>query len=155
VTFAHDEGVAKVGGDALPADLKKRFRMGMFPMLPEPPAPVPGVADAGSALPASAPAPMPESTADLAKREAERKKLLEDIHACEEKLITLNKARTEWSTRARDNRNQADSANRAGRPAFTFNQQAKQADQNADATTAQINLIEAELRKLRLKLLQQ
>ncbi|MEZ0276689.1 MAG: hypothetical protein ACAH88_17405, partial [Roseimicrobium sp.] len=127
VTFAHDEGIAKIGKEALPLDLKKRFRMGMFPLLPEPPAPV--VVDADGAQP---PAPMasgtssvPESAADLAKREAETKKLQNDIFAHEEKIVSLSSAKHEWNNRAADYRRQAGSASLAGRPTYNFTQQAK------------------------------
>ncbi|MEZ0276598.1 MAG: hypothetical protein ACAH88_16930, partial [Roseimicrobium sp.] len=74
------------------------------------------------------------------------------IFAHEEKIVSLSSAKHEWNNRAADYRRQAGSASLAGRPTYNFTQQAKQAEQNADATAAQIELIKAEIRKLRQKL---
>lgn len=149
VTFAHDEGIAKIGKDALPADLKQRFRIGMVPMLPEPPAPADPAQSA--AMPVAAATPdVPSGATD----EAKVAKLQLEIDAHEEKVVTLNKYRSEWLNRASTYRYEAGRARAAGRPAYTFNQQATQAEQNADAARIQIEQIKNQVLELRKKQVQ-
>lgn len=152
VTFTHDEGVTKLSKEALPEAVRNRFRIELFPMLPEPPAKEGPEGLAALTTPEGGPLPPPApqgSTGATAYT-----KLQVEIDAHEQRITTLNSHRNEWLSRARTYRNQASDATFKGRPSYSFNQQAMQAEQNADLTNAQIEKIRKEIVDLKKKQLE-
>ncbi|QIF02496.1 hypothetical protein [Roseimicrobium sp. ORNL1] len=155
VTFAHDEGVAKLNKDTLPDAVRDRFRIEQFPMLPEPP-PTPEGVDANLPPPPLSndvvpPVAVPATTAANNTRVG---KLQLEIDACEQKIRTLTENRQEWLNRASSFRVQANRASNRGRPSYSFNQQALQAEQNADTIQVQIERVHKEILELKKKQLE-
>jgi hypothetical protein len=155
VTFSHDEGVAKLNKDTLPEAARDRFRIELFPMLPEPPAKDASEGLATLTTPEGAPMPAPAGAAPQIPADATAQaKLQIEIDAHEQRISTLNTHRQEWLRRARTFRSQASDATFNGRPSYSFNQQALQAEQNADLTSAQIEKIRKEITGLRKRQLE-
>lgn len=152
VTFSHDEGVAKLNKDTLPEDVRDRFRIELFPMLPEPPAEKSMPQEVAAVMPVVVPAPasvvveprVPAGANAIAKLQIE-------IDTHEQSIATLEMQKQEWIRRAHDYRQQASNANFVGRPSYAFNQQASQAERNVDLATAHMEKLRRQILVLRKK----
>lgn len=152
VTFSHDEGVAKLNKDTLPDSVRDRFRIELFPMLPEPP---PQKMDAEGLAVLNPEEPIPAAPAPSVPLDATASaKLQIEIDAHQLRINALERNRQEWLNRASAHRGQARDARFYGRPSYSFNQQAMQAEQNADLTAAQIEKIRREILALKKKQLE-
>jgi hypothetical protein len=152
VTFSHDEGVAKLNKDTLPESVRDRFRIELFPMLPEPP---PQKMDAEGLAALNPQEAAPAAPAPSVPKDATASaKLQIEIDAHLLRISALERNRQEWLSRASAQRSQASAARSNGRPSYSFNQQAVQAEQNADLTAAQIEKIRREILALKKKQLE-
>lgn len=137
VSLSHSNGLMKIEGKELPEDLRERFRYGMEPMISDVPA-----AATTSAQPAN---PTPSNSTSASHIQIE-------IDAIDEKIVQLEKTKTEWANAANSYRNQISSAQYSGRPTYTARAQAAQADQNIQIINGQISKLQEEQLVLRKKL---
>jgi hypothetical protein len=152
VTFAHDEGVAKLNKDTLPEEVRDRFRIEVFPMLPEPPSEKSVAPTIAAVMPVAVSAPAPAVVEPRVAADANAvAKLQMEIDTHEQTISTLQTQRQEWVRRAQEYRNQASNANLVGRPSYSFNQQASQAERNADLATAHVEKLRRQILVLRKK----
>lgn len=153
VTFAHDEGVAKLGKDTLPEEVRDRFRIEVFPMLPEPPSEKGVEAQAVAAvMPGAVSAPTPVGVEPQIPADANAlDKLQVEIDTHQQAIATLQMQQQEWTRRAQEYRQQASNASFAGRPSYSFNQQASQAERNIDLATAHMEKLRRQILALRKK----
>ena len=150
IQFSHSGGVLRVTIDDLPDFLKDKFRMGIFPMESLTLSKGPPIPDAPTgAMPTSAPTPgigaAPTSTVN-------KEHIKIDIESLIEKMRTVELNKQGWIDRAKELREQVSALQQAGKPSYTVNAEAKQADINAAATAAQLNQIQEQLIILRKKL---
>lgn len=154
VTLAHADGLAKLTADELPADLRERFRLGMEPFLSLPAAASPGTSpmQAGATTKTAA-ATIPASGSSAAKEQAVAA-LEAEIKANDSKLSSMVTTRAQWYNRATGLRLQAEAARSSGRPTYTLNQQATEAERQLATVEQQVAQVRQEGDSLRKKLLE-
>jgi DNA repair exonuclease SbcCD ATPase subunit len=145
VTLAHAEGLAKLTADELPADLKDRFRLGMEPFLSLP--------SDGPALPSLA-ATVPSGSRSSSLKTSSPTEVEAEISAHDAKVLTMETTRAQWRSRATSLRFQTDNAKGAGRPSYTLNQQATEAERQLATVEQQLTQMRIESDRLRKKLIE-
>ncbi|RBP46514.1 hypothetical protein DES53_102905 [Roseimicrobium gellanilyticum] len=151
LTLAHSEGVAKLRADELPPDLKDRFRLGMEPYISM------AKIEALNPAPATAAKSAPNSKATTASTYpsvSAVEAIQQSIAANEEKITSTRAIWVTWANRVTSLRFQASNAKAAGRPTYTLNQQAAEAEKQAHDLDQQLTQLRAEDERLRRKLTQ-
>lgn len=149
VTLAHNMGVTKLGVEEMPAELKERFRFGMEPFLNVP-------ESAAAEMTLGAPAALATATKSPGAPVNEVGAAVATVRDLENAIIaTTSKVRetetswSQWRDRSNTLQNKAAQAKAAGRPSYTFNAEAAEAQKQADALSRQLIVLRAENSKLR------
>lgn len=153
ITFAHTGGVTKVAVGDLPAAIREKYRMDMFPMTL---ADLPIQSVAGIAVPGtvakSPSAPMPQAAPPTAVSKDNPEHLRIDIDNLYAKVNALERSKVAWFERLTSLRAQLDTLQRNGKPSYNAGMEVKQAEKNAAAVEQQITYVQSQITILRKKL---
>ncbi|MEZ0274514.1 MAG: hypothetical protein ACAH88_06380 [Roseimicrobium sp.] len=148
VTLAHNDGVTKLGVDEMPAELKERFRFGMEPFLNVPAPPATEMTPGAPAVLATATKLPGAQVSEVETAVATLRQLENALSASTSKVRETEASWSQWKIRGSTFQDQAFRAKGSGRPSYTFNTQAAEAQKQADALSRQLVVLRAENTKL-------